>query len=229
MKKSISIICYILFLTTCLSAQKKEIYTVTAGTKVQDCIPFQEMYRYPEFTDGNVFFKNGAHSGSQLNFNFLLGEMQYIQSKDTLSIANEKDISLVTVAGDTFYFDNGYVELISGGQIKVGIKQFFELRETVKKDSYGSAGSGSATDSYSTLQTPGKNYNLVINQDRIFEKTSKYYLATPTSGFVFFNKKQVMQLFPQKKDVIQNYLKSNKVDFNSKNDLLRFADFLRTL
>ena len=229
MRKATSIICYILFLTTCLSAQKKERFTVMAGTKVEDCIPFQQMYRYPEFTEGKVFFKNGAHSGSKLNYNFLLGEMQYIQAKDTLSIANEKDISLVTVAGDTFYFDNGYLELISGGQIKVCLKQFFELIETVKKDSYGSAGSGSATDSYSTLQTPGKNYNLVINHDRIFEKTLKYYMATPTSGFVFFNKKQVMQLFPQKKDAIQNYLKSNKVDFNSRNDLLRFADYLRTL
>jgi len=229
MKKTLIIICYILFLTTCATAQKKERFTVTAGTKVEDCIPFQEMYRYPEFTDGKVFFKNGAYSSSKLNYNHLLGEMQYIQAKDTLSIANEKDISLVTVAGDTFYYDNGYIELISGGQIKVGLKQYFELRETVKKDSYGSAGSGSATDSYSTLQTPGKNYNLVINHDRIFEKTLKYYLSTPSSGFVFFNKKQVMQLFPQKKDTIQNYLKSNKVDFNSRNDLLRFADYLRTL
>ena len=229
MKKLVIIISSILFLTAYLSAQKTESYTVLAGTRVQDCIPLQARYRYATFTDGTVFFKNGATAATKLNYNLLPGEMEYLQLKDTLSIANVTDIRFITIAGDTFYYDKGYLELIYSKNIKVALKQNIKLVEVIKKDSYGSAGSNSATDSYSSLQTTGQTYKLVINQDRIFQKITEFYLATPASGFVLFNKKKVMQLFPEKKKTIEGYLKSNKVDFDSREDLLRFARYLNDL
>ncbi len=39
----------------------------------------------------------------------------------------------------------------------------------------------------------------------------------------------LIQLFPQNEDEIKAYIKSNKVDFDSRDDLLRFADYLRSL
>jgi hypothetical protein len=229
MKKTVISICSFLLLTTCLSAQKSEPVTVKAGTRVEDYFPFQERYRYPEFIDGKVFFRNGAYAATKLNYNFLIGEMEYIQLKDTLSLDNTADIMLIAIAKDTFYYDKGYLEQIFNGQVKVALKQYIKLKEVQKKDSYGSSGSNSATDSYSTIQTAGQTYKLVINQDRVFQKMSEFYLATPSSGFVPFSKKKVMQLFPRKKDAIQDYLKSNKVDFDSKEELIRFAEYLVNL
>jgi len=229
MKKLFLVISSILCLINGLSAQKNENITVPAGTKVQDYFSFQEMYRYPEFTDGNVFFKNGATAASKFNYNLLSGEMDYPQLKDTLSIANPSEIKLITIAGDTFYFDKGYLELIYSDKFKVVLKQCYKLLDAVNKDSYGSSGSNSATDSYSTLQTTGQSYKLVLNQDRIYKKYLEYSLLTPTGTFVLFTKKKVMQQFPQNKKAIDEYLKSNKVDFDSKEDLIRFAGYLSEL
>jgi hypothetical protein len=229
MKKLVLFISSILCLITGLSAQKNENITVPAGTKVQDYFSFQEMYRYPQFTDGIVFFKNGATAASKLNYNLLSGEMDYPQLKDTLSIANPTEIKLITIAGDTFYFDKGYLELIYSNRFKVAIKQSYKQLDIVNKDSYGSAGSNSATDSYSSLQTTGRSYKLVLNQDRIYKKSLEYYFLSPTGTFVLFTKKKVMQLFPQKKKAIEEYLKTKKVDFNLRNDLVGFAAYLSTL
>lgn len=229
MKKLLLCISIFLSILTGLSAQKKVNITVPAGTKVQDYFSFKEMYRYPVFNDGIVFFKNGAITASKLNYNLLSGEMDYPHLKDTLSIANPAEIKFITIAADTFYFDKGYLELIYGGHVQVGIKQYFQLKETQKRDSYGSAGSNSATDSYSTLQSAGQTYKLVLNQDRIFQKVSEFYLATPNSEFVLFTKKKVMKLFPQNKSAIEAYLKFNKVDFDSETDLTRFAGYLSGL
>ena len=60
MEKLVIIIISILCLTTGLSAQKNELVTVKAGTRVQDYFSFQDLYRYPEFIAGSVFFKNGT-------------------------------------------------------------------------------------------------------------------------------------------------------------------------
>jgi hypothetical protein len=228
--KAISIvISLILFLITCLSAQNNKPFTVLAGTRVEDCIPFQEMYRFPEFLDGQVFMINGATVKTKFNYNLLLNEMQYLKSTDTLSIANNNDVRLIAIEGDTFYFDKGYLEQIYSRSIKVAIKQYFKLKEIQKRDSYGTAGSNSATDSYSSIIADGQSHKLISSHDRIYQKVIEYYIATAASGFVPFTKKKVIQIFPQNKKNIDAYLKSNKVDFDSKDNLLRLAEYLNGL
>ena len=108
MKKIILLICSILTLYGSFSAQKYEPVTVKAGMRVVDCFPFNERYRYPEFITGRIWVKSGVYSEAKLNYNFLNSEMEYIRNKDTLAIANKKDIRFIVVAQDTFYYDKGY-------------------------------------------------------------------------------------------------------------------------
>jgi hypothetical protein len=223
------LICMLLLLCSGLSAQKYESFTVKAGESVQNVIPFQKRYLYPEFTPGKVNFSKGSISTAKFNYNIITGEMEYLHSKDTMIIANPMDLKLIEITGDTFYFENGYLQLIRSGKTKVCLKQYYQLKDVVKKDSYGNASTGAAIDSYSTLLTAGHSYKLILNQDRIFEKIQKYYIATPDEGFVLFTKKKVLQLYPHNKEVIQDYLKKKKVDFESGDDLMRLTDFLETL
>jgi hypothetical protein len=229
MKSLFILICLILFLSTGLSAQKKENVTVKAGTSALDYFPFQERYRFPEYRAGKVFFKNGTFAAPKLNYNYFLREMEYIQSKDTLAIKNGGDIKLIAIAGDTFYYDNGYLELIFGGQVKVALKHYISLKEVQKKDAYGIASTGAATDSYGSMLASGNAYKLISNQDRVFEDIREYYLSVSPGGFVPYTKKKVLQLYPQHKKTIEGYLKSNKVDFDSRDDLLRLAGYLQNL
>jgi hypothetical protein len=230
MKQVLFFIIQILIINISLSAQKYEPVTVRAGMRVVDCFKFSERYRYPEFITGRMYVKSGVFSEAKLNYDFLNGEMEYIRNSDTLAIANKKDIRYVTVAQDTFYYDNGYyLELISGGAVKVVMKQYIRLKETLKKDSYGTSSSGSATNSYGSMPVSGNFYKLVANEDMVFQRTIEYYLSDTSGGFVSYLKKNVMQLYPQNKDEIKAYLKTNKVDFDKLDDLIRLAGYLKTL
>ncbi|MFN8135782.1 MAG: hypothetical protein U0Z17_11375 [Bacteroidales bacterium] len=229
MDKSRVLILMFLIICGCCSAQKKEFVTVKAGTRLLDVVPYAERYRFPGFIKGKVYYKSGTFSDARLNYNLLSGEMEYLQAADTLSIANPDDIRMIAFAADTFFVDKGYLELILDGNVQVALKRFYQLKDVLKKDSYGTASPASATESYGWLQTQGQVVKLISSEDRVFEKINKYYLSTAGSGFMLFNKKKVMQLFPQQEAVIKDYLKKNKVDFDSGNDLLRFAGFLQTL
>lgn len=230
MKKTIFFICSILTFSGSLSAQKYEPVTVKAGMRVVDCFPFNERYRYPEFITGRIQVKSGVYSEVKLNYDFLNGEMEYIKNRDTLAIANKKDIKFIVVAQDTFYYDKGfYMELISGGHVKVVMKQYIRLKETLKKDSYGTSSSGSATNSYGSMPINGNFYMLIANEDMVFQRTLEYYLSDQYGGFIAYTKRNVMQLFPQHEDTIKAYLKTNKVNFDKRDDLLRLADFLQNL
>ena len=230
MKKSIIILSCFIFLSSSLSAQKYQSVTVRAGMKVIDAFPFSERYRYPEFVSGIILVKTGVYSETKLNYNLLNGEMEYIRKKDTLAIANKKDVKLITAEQDTFYYDKGYyMEQLSGGKIKVVLKQYIKLKETQKKDSYGTSSSGSATTSYGSLPSQGNFYKMVANEDLVFQRTLEYYLTDHSGGFIQYNKKNVLQEFPQNKDAIKAYIKTNKINFNSREDLLKLADYLRSL
>lgn len=229
MKKILILFFSVLLLNITLSAQKKELITVKAGHKILDYFPVSTRYMYSEFTTGRVVLKSGKYSESKFNYNFLLGEIEYIQARDTLTIINKKDLKYIVVTQDTFFYDNGYIEQLRDGSVRVGMKQFIELKEVQNLDTYGVASSGSATNSYGSLPVDGNFYKLSANKDMIFQKTIRYYIATPESGFVIFNKKNMMQLYPQDEDKIKSYLKTNKVNFESLEDLLRLADYIKSL
>ena len=229
MIKNIFFVYSVLILNISLPAQNNELITVAAGTMIMDYFPVSLRYRYPEFTTGTILFKNGSSNSNRLNYNFLLDEMEFIRSRDTLSIAMKKDIRLITVAQDTFFYDNGYLEQIYSGPVKVYLRQHYKLKQVLKKDSYGISSSGSSTTSYSVLPYDGKFFKLTANEDMVFQKTREYYLSVSSSGFVQFRKKPLLQLFPGKEEAIKDYLKADKIDFNLQNDLLKLAAYLGTL
>jgi hypothetical protein len=229
MKKILCITCSVLFLCICLSAQEGKIITVKAGTKIVDYFPARERYRYPDFTDGQLMFKNGKASSGRFNYNFLLGEMEFLQSRDTLSIANKKNISFITVAQDTFFYDNGYIELILDGPVRVGLMQNIRLKDIQRKGAFGVTDRNSSIDSYNSMSLKESFYELIPNEDWVFQETLEYYFSAPGRAFVLFTKKNVLAAFPQKKDAIKDHLKSNRVDFNSRDDLFKFAGYLSDL
>jgi len=195
---------------------------------MQDYFPLSERYRYPEFINGQVVLKNGRSTNLRLNYNYMTGEVEFIQAKDTLSISKKKDI-LYVVAQDTFVYYNGYKEVISGGEIKVGLKQYIKIKDVLEKGAFGTTNRAASIDTYKSIWADGNTYDLVPNQDIEVQMTLEYYISKSSCDFILFNKKNVKQLFPQRADEIKAYIKSNKLDFESRDDLLRFADYLRSL
>ncbi len=230
MKKNPFIIILLLLINISMFSQKFEPVTVKAGRKVGDCFSFNERYRYPEFVNGRIWLNKGIYSDKMLNYDFLSGEVEYIRGKDTLAIANGADIRYIVAAGDTFYFNKGaYLEQIYGQAPKVALKQYIKLKETQKQDSYGTSGAGSAINSYGMLPSQGGFYKLVANEDMVFQRTIEYYLSDLTGGFAPFDRKNVLKIFSSDKDKIKEYLKSNKIDFDNRDDLIKLAGYLSGL
>lgn len=229
MKRILILICLAFFSGLFVFAQKDELITVKAGTKILDCFPLSERYLYPEFISGRVVFENDIYTERHFNYNYLLGEMEFIQVRDTLSIINKRDIKHISVAQDTFYYDKGYIKLLRGGALKLGMKEFIELKEIQNKDPYGVASSAAATTSYGSMPLDGNFYKLTANKDMIFQRTRQFYLSLPGGDFILVNRKNLIGMFPSKEDEIKSYLKANKVKFDSRDDILKLTDFLKTL
>jgi hypothetical protein len=79
------------------------------------------------------------------------------------------------------------------------------------------------------MSSNGISYDLIPREDIEVQRTLEYYLSGLSGDFLPFTRKNVIQLFPQNEDKIKAYIKSNKIDLDTRDDLLKFADYLRSL
>ena len=223
--KSITLIfCSILFINSFLPAQKNDQVIVKAGTRVIDYFPIADRYLYPGFTEGKAIFTNERVYPSMYNYNFLSGEMEFIKSNDTLMITDKRDLLSIVVAEDTFYYHSGYLQMIRGGRFKVYVKQNIVMKDIRKKGAMGTINRSAASESYDYLLANAQSMNLVADIDLVLQKEDTYFFSTSGVDFIRFNRNNIIQILPE--DIVKNYLKSNKVDFKSREDLLRLANFV---
>lgn len=226
MKKLLVILGSIFILNLNLIAQESGQIIVPARTKVAVCFPPGVRYLYPGFTKGQVILNNGNHNSAILNYNFLFGEMEFLRDLDTLTIINKKEILSVIIDQDTFLVDNGYIRLIRSGLVRVGLKEVISLKDILRKGAMGMTNRTSTVDTYNTVPLDGRIYDMVPNEDWVFRKTEEYSFSVRSGEFLPFSKRNVLKIFPEKKKTIEEYLKSEKINFDSRDDLIQLAGFL---
>ena len=226
MKNSILIICSILLVNSCLFAQKNEKVIVKAGTRVIDNFPIADRYLYADFTAGKAIFSNDRIYPSVFNYNFVSGEMEFIKSNDTLIITDKRDLHLIVVAQDTFYYDGGYLQLIQNGQLKVYLKQIFGIKDILKKGAMGTVNRSAASESYDYWLTAGLSKDLVADIDVVFQKEELYFFSTTGKDYMRFNRKNITKILPGKADIVNNYITASKTDFESREDVLKLTDIV---
>ena len=223
---------FFLWLTLCstfLYSQEDETIIVKKGTTILDYFSYSERYMYPEFKKGKVSFESNAYLGISLNYHYLNGEIEFLNRNDTLTISDKRDLVSVTIAEDTFYYDNGFIYLIKSGQPTIGLKEAYEFKDYIRKDSYGSASSAGSNKSYTSITAAGSVQQLAADTDLIFRRTKTFYIQMPDGDFDLFNKKNICKVFSKNKEEIKLYLKNNNIKFDSQEDVLKLAEYLESL
>jgi len=192
---------------------------------------YKEVYKYPDFKSGKVYFSYGQVSAGKLNYNLIIGKVQFIDEKnDTLIIADEASVKLITIGADTFYCNKeNYVELLGDYSFsKLGLQQRVKFLDEESIGAYGIPTSTHAIDNYNTLRA-NTTFKLQINKDLIFSKEKKYYFNYGSDDFVIASKKNILKKFPKQKVFIENYLTEHNTDFEKEQDLKNLFSFLATL
>lgn len=209
------------------SLYSQESITVKAGTKIIDYFPWAKRYKYPEFRTGKVFFRDGTYTEARFNYNILFGEMQFIQHRDTLSIANANRISLVVLDSDTFYYDQGYLEILySNHPVKIAVKHYVKVVDIKKSGGYGTTSSTSAISSYGSISASTGYHKLQVSEDIVVREEKEYYILVFGNDFEPLRKNAVLQAFPEQEENIKQYLKDHKVDFRKEEDILDLMYFI---
>lgn len=214
-----------------LMAQDSAFVTIKTGNSIKDVLTPADIFYYPQFTYGKVFFRDGTKSAGNLNYSRLGDQILFINNKDdTLALANEKTIKFIAIAQDTFYYDEGYVRLISNnGFVKLAEKQVWVEKEVRKMGTHNRPSSTVnivSLSTYSDETLRAKSHDLIMNEDVLIKKEIQYYFGDRYNHFVLARKNKLMQLFPKEQLTLEKYLDENKVNFDKKDDLEKLAQYL---
>lgn len=229
--KTLLLLFLILIGYTCLTAQDSTLVIIKAGYKVKDVLTPADIYYYPQFTDGKVYFRDGSKGAAKMNYSRLFDQMLFVDPKgDTLALDDEKTINFIVVDKDSFYYDEGYVRLIANHRfVKLAEKQTWVVADIRKMGTHNRPSTTVAVTSFSTY-TDGtdaaKSHDLILNEEIVLRKETQYYFGDDYNHFVPASKKKLLLLFPKEQQRIENYLNENKVNFDKKDDLEKLARFL---
>ena len=224
---------FILISYTDLWAQDSTYITIKSGDIVQEGLSTAEMYYYPQFTKGVVFFKSGTKATAKINYTRLFDQMLFIDGKgDTLALAEEQTIKFIAVDRDTFYYDEGYVKIIADNDfVKLAEKQIWVVADIRKPGPHNTSTSTIGVTSVRTFRQGNDAVRnpLKLDEDIVLRKETHYYFGDEYNHFARAGKKGLFELFNKKQRSIENYLKENKVDFNKKDDIEKLYQFVSKL
>ncbi|MDB5248205.1 MAG: hypothetical protein JWQ40_2599 [Segetibacter sp.] len=225
---------YLILANGCLfandtTAQETLKFTVPAGESISSILADTIIFKHPNFVYGGVYFKNREVSNALLNYNLLLGEIQFIDQKgDTLSLADENNIKYITVGKDSFFYSKGFIQLVTANDaVKLGVIEKLTLADKKKIGAYNQPTTRSSTRSYSSVSINNQRSLLSMSEEMVFTKERKYYLGDRFSKFLELNKKNLYKMFSANYTEIESYLKENAIDFNKKDDVIKLSSFLQ--
>jgi len=217
-----------------LYAQQEQQYLIREGTRPKDVFTFSDIYLYPTFKPGKVTFKNGNVANPMLNYNQFTHEIDFIKDrKDTLALADAETVKSISIADDTFYFqvDIGFVKKLE--QTPVGILAKTDNLQLADRRRHSNSGSSnsSSNGSYNNFNTnsvtaSSLSLNMVEKIDLIYRRKSEYFIANSKGFFHEATKKNFIRLFPDKKNIINDYFESRKIDVKSEQDLLELFQII---
>ena len=227
------IIFLLLFFPVCLSAQKREIVEAASGEDLSQKVSTQLQYLFPEFTNGAVYYLGAQNGSGKLNYNMLLGEMQFLENNEVRALSNVKNVIVVSIDKRKFYPFNEtefVEELLSTDRGQLLVRRKGNVAPHSKKGAYGSSSSTSSITSYSSISSDNRQYDLSVFEDVLISVNYFYYIKGSNGKYILIrNQKTFMKQFSGHNAQIEAFVKEHNIRFDKEDDLKALLEYCSKL
>lgn len=213
-------------------AQRTEIIKI--NTQSSGGALYKKGYLYETFTDGKLFYKDGSRSDAKFNLNGMTNEMLFVSPQgDTLKLARPETAAMITIGTDTFsYFDNTFLKKVTHDDASLHVYEKQELKfvNSEVTTPYGSSGISSTTvqgGAITGLGGAGRTGSTAFGDTRVlvFKKSVTLYIVVDKNRVYPSKQSSFYKMFPGDKDKINAFVKEQKIDFSSEEDVSKLVKF----
>ncbi len=229
MKSLTTLFGLLLLYFTSLAQEVHERMHINGGSELWTNF-MKEMFLYPEFNDGTIRYHNGMTFARKVNYNRILETIQFIDEKgDTLAIADEAAVKDIIVKNDTFIYNPECLEVINANNTLQLLKhEKMRIADIRRKGLYGIPNTSSAMESINMVYTWMNSYQVDVNELLLLSKTINYYVKKADGEKVSASRKNILAMFPKRRDDLKKYIDEKKINFNKEADLSQLVSYIGT-
>jgi hypothetical protein len=201
----------------------------TTGLCAQTVQPAVALSHYvlDSFTKGSVLQKSGAVTEQILNYNILTGEMIFKAGDRYLAIAEPQNVDTVFIQNRTFIpIENKFYEVLAKKPVPLLLEYTYTVQEPGASVGYGSTSTTTAAAALRSLITSGGAYPLKLPDAFQIKVGYGYWISKEGNLRKTNNVQQLINMFPGKKRVIADWVKTERTSFSNPNDVIRLVQQL---
>jgi len=151
--------------------------------------------------------------------------MEFIDpKKDTMTISEPDKILSVQLDSSMFYYDKGYVQVITDyDSVKLLVLRRVTY-ETVKIGAMGTRSHATSIQGFTNLTTNAGSKQLILNEDLDFKKETIHYLELYNGDKFVANKNGFIKMF-ESKPHLADYIKQQKINFKKEEDIKKLLAY----
>jgi hypothetical protein len=183
---------------------------------------------FPSFGAATVKMRDGRSVIYKMNFNLMLCDMQFINSKgDTLVVTNPVDVDSILLDSCSFIYDykRGYFQILAiSGAVSLAVHR----QTTFDPVPFGAMGNKSQVGGVEMINSVSNRQgttSLNLNEDIYVLKSTSFLLYYKGGGIENAGKADFMRIYKGDRRTFDEFVKANKIDFNKQGDLEELFQF----
>jgi hypothetical protein len=221
----------LLVIPICVLCQAPQTITLKNNKTSADVIKPELQYIFPDFQDGRVFLKGQKKIDCQLNYNFLLDEILFIdENGNKMALAKPHEVIYVLIAKRMFIpGSKGYYEVIENEDISLVYKWSCHISEKGKEGALGIQTDAPSVYQMNQMSFDAREWKLEVDKEAIASVEVLPYLKVKSKFIPITGAKDFIKAFSGRTAEIKAYINQNPVDFKKEADLRRLTKYCNSL
>ncbi len=178
-------------------------------------------YVFNEFNPGTVKMKSGETYNQLLNYNNLTGEMIFVNNGKYMAIASPENVDTIYINERKFIpLNNKFYEMLLNTDEPLLLEFTYKINEPGASTGYGGTSTTAASTPLNSLISSGGAYDLKLPDDFKVIPGYTYWIMKDGKLEKFSSAKQLIKIFPGKKNVINDFEKKSNSNFSNKKDII---------
>ena len=184
-------------------------------------------YVFNEFNNGIVKMKSGEAYNQQLNYNILSGEMIFNNAGKYMAIASPENVDTVYISNRKFIpLNNKFYEVLLNSSTPLLLEFTSTISEPGASTGYGGNSTTTAVTSFKSLVNTGGAYELKLPDGFKVKPGYAYWIMKYGELEKVANAKQLIKIFPEKKDMINDAIKKNDLKLSKREDIIMLVKLI---
>ena len=200
---------------------------VAAQTEQTRSLP---QFLFEKFNKGIIKLKDGKTYVANMNYNLVEEEMIFDQKGTYMTLSEPQNIDTVFLNNRIFVpVEEAFYEVLSHGNITFFMQHKARYSTVGTPTAYGMTSQTNSSVRVTSVRSATQFRTIDVPDNVTVTLASQYWVRKKGSMEKFSNQRGFLKIFPEKETELKQFCNSNKIDFKSREDMIKLANYCLAL